>query len=92
MGTETELIGDISEMELIPIEGNTNKPKYYNKVNTKVCPVCGKVFNATVNWAYRKDSKWYCCYTHYVQAGGDGGLDRLNGKKRRYYNNTKGAR
>ena len=41
MRTDTELIGDISGMELIPVEENANKPKYYNKANTKVCPVCG---------------------------------------------------
>ena len=62
--TDTEVIGDISEMEIIPVEENANKPKYYNKANTKVCPVCGKKFESTPGWAFRKPGKWYCCYTH----------------------------
>ena len=60
--------------------------------NMKKCPICGKRFIPTAHYAYKHNGKYLCCYTHYVQAGGDGGLDRLNGKKRRYYNNTKGAR
>lgn len=90
--TENELIEKASEMGIIQI-CKDNAAKYYmTKKYRRTCPICGKVFNATASWAYRKDGKWYCRYTHYVQAGGDGGLDRLNGKKRRYYNNTKGAR
>ena len=84
MRTETELIGDISGMELIPVEENANKPKYYNKANTKVCPVCGKKLESTPGWAYRKPGKWYCCYTHYVEGGGDGGMDRVNGKRKKW--------
>lgn len=90
--TENEMIASVSEMKTVPVEED-NKSKYYaTNQYLRTCPVCGKVFHATPGWAYRKPGKWYCCYTHYVQAGGDGGLDRLNGKKRRYYNNTKGAR
>jgi hypothetical protein len=91
--TENEMIASVSEMKTVPVEED-NKSKYYaTNPYLRTCPVCRKVFNATPGWAYRKDSKWYCCYTHYVEGGGDGGMDRVKGKKVRFYNNTvKGGR
>ena len=62
------------------------------KYISRQCPICGKKFVPSYYWAYRSPKGYACSYTCYVKAGGDGGLDRLNGKKRRYYNNTKGAR
>lgn len=70
----------------------TNNLDYYNEYVMRTCPICGKEFMQRSHWAYKHKNKWCCSYTCYVQAGGDGGLDRLNGKKQRYYNNTKGAR
>lgn len=91
--TENEMIASVAEMGIMPIDEDNASKYYTTKKGLKTCPICGKVFNATVNWAYRKDSKWYCCYTHYVQGGGDGGMDRVKGKKVRFYNNTvKGGR
>ena len=49
---------------------STNEGKY------KKCPVCGKRFWVSGKWAYKLDTKYFCCYTHYVEGGGDGGLDR----------------
>ena len=43
----------------------------------KKCAVCGKEFVPTYNWIYRINSKFYCCYSHYTKAGGDGGRKRL---------------
>lgn len=69
--TENELIEKASEMGIIQI-CKDNAAKYYmTKKYRRTCPICGKVFNATASWAYRKDGKWYCRYTHYVQAEGD---------------------
>ena len=56
---------------------STNDGKY------KKCPVCGKRFWVSGKWAYKLDAKYFCCYTHYVEGGGDGGLDRVNGIKRK---------
>lgn len=82
--TDSEMAGNAAEMAVIPdLEDNTAK-YYTTKKYMKKCPVCGKVFHATPGWAYRKPGKWYCCYTHYVQGGGDGGMDRVNGKKKKW--------
>ena len=91
--TENEMIAGVAEMGIIPIDEDNASKYYTTKKGLKTCTVCGKVFHATPGWAYRKDSKWYCCYTHYVHGGGDGGMDRVKGKKVRFYNNTvKGGR
>lgn len=52
----------------------------------KKCAVCGRIFYAKAYWAYKIEgkSKWFCCYTHYVQGGGDGGTDRLEGKRKKW--------
>lgn len=86
--TENEMIASVAEMGIIPIDEDNAARYYTTKKDLKTCPICGKVFNATHRWAYRKPGKWFCCYTHYVQGGGDGGTDMVKGKKVRFYNNV----
>ena len=68
------------------------KRNHYDHYQEFICPICGKKFVVPNTWMYRRNGKALCSYTCYVQAGGDGGTDRLEGKKPRFYNNTKGAR
>lgn len=68
------------------------KINYHDHFTEMTCPICGKQFVIPGKWMYRHKGKALCSYTCYVQAGGDGGTDRLEGKKPRFYNNTKGAR
>lgn len=39
----------------------------------RTCPICGKTFIPTNDWAYRKGYIFYCRYNCYRQAGGDSG-------------------
>lgn len=83
--TDSEMAGNAAEMAVIPdLEDNTAK-YYTTKKYMKKCVVCGRIFYATADWAYKIEgkSKWFCCYTHYVQGGGDGGMDRVKGKRKR---------
>lgn len=42
-----------------------------SNITSKVCPICGKHFIPTHNWAYKRNDKYYCRYNCYRQAGGD---------------------
>ena len=42
-----------------------------NESDVKKCPICGRLFISNPNWMYRRNSKWYCRYSCYRQAGGD---------------------
>ena len=42
-----------------------------NESDVKKCPICGRLFISNPRWMYRKNSKWYCRYNCYRQAGGD---------------------
>ena len=49
----------------------------------RTCPTCGKNFIPSLQWAYKKNSDYYCRYNCYRQAGGDGGeLDRRYTRER----------
>ncbi|MDL2238158.1 hypothetical protein LJC56_10110 [Christensenellaceae bacterium OttesenSCG-928-K19] len=48
------------------------------------CPVCKKEFHPLPEHAYKRSRRYYCCYSCYVQGGGDGGIKRLRGKHREY--------
>lgn len=39
----------------------------------RVCPICGKNFIPSNEWAYKKSHVYYCRYNCYKKAGGDSG-------------------
>lgn len=48
----------------------------------KACPICGKNFIPTVGWVYRdiQKSRWFCSYTCWRKAGGDGNDKKFKNK------------
>ena len=67
------------------------KMKTGNYSILRVCPVCGKNFIPNVQWAYKKDSTYYCRYNCYKQAGGDGGGRCTRYTRQRVENKRKGV-
>lgn len=47
-----------------------------SSIKVRVCPICGKNFVPTTNWAYKRIGKFYCRYNCYKEAGGDNSRDR----------------
>ena len=56
-----------------------NKPIF--GIPEKHCDICGKYIAATPQWVYKlrnnKVTTWYCSYTCYKKAGGDGGIRQI---------------
>ena len=54
-----------------------------SNITSRTCPICGKNFIPTHDWAYKLDREYYCRYNCYKQAGGDGNkIDRRYTRER----------